>query len=194
LTQLVLADKKYASDHTAINDPEDMNTQRARLALTAVLAAVSLLAVGCGILGKSKPAAWTVSITKKTQASIEIDVIGVTESEKPSWAGYNIDKYWAPGDPRRKGADKDKLTQTLEFEKAWRIEKKDSKWSHWFDRGATELLIIANLPGKFEPGPTDPRRMFLPLNKKSWDAKKSTLEIEVQDTLIKVLTRQKPRR
>jgi hypothetical protein len=61
-------------------------------------------------------------------------------------------------------------------------------------RGATELLLIANLPGHFNSGPADPRRVFIPLDKNAWKADRGTLQIEVQDDLIRVMTPQRPRK
>jgi len=161
---------------------------RGRLAL---FLATMLAAGGCAG-SKGPPVAWKVSITKATPASIEVDLIGVTEADKPFWAGYDLDKYWTPGDLRRRQADK--LSKTLPLNQPWSVERNDPKWNDWLNRGATDLLIIANLPGRFDPGPADPRRIFVPLDKKSWEAKDQALEIQVQDTLIRVLTRQKLRK
>jgi len=173
-----------------------MNHERANWALAGVLGGVILLTAGCSSLGLggAKPAAWTVTITKKAEASIEVDVIGVTEDEKPLWENYNLDKYWSPGDPRRKRAAEDKITTSFQSGKVFTIEKKDPQWNLWFEKGVTELVVIAFLPGKFEPGSADMRRRFLPLDRKSWDAKKDTLEIDVREDMVKVLTRRKVRR
>lgn len=149
--------------------------------LAVVLAGVLL--TGCG---SAQPRPWNVSITKTTSASIQVDLIGVNAAEEPIWQGYNIDKYWSEGDLRRKDAQP--MTQVLKKGQPWVISLKDAKWQAWLNRGATELLVIANLPGHFEPGSGDPRRLFLPLNKGAWNAKNDTLEIEVQDTMILVLT------
>ena len=73
--------------------------------LLLLLAALALLPIGCGT-PKAKPRAWSVSISKQTPASIEVDLIGITEMERPAWEGYDIDKYWKPGDLRRANADK----------------------------------------------------------------------------------------
>ena len=72
------------------------------------------------------------------------------------------------------------------------LSREDPKWKEWLDHGATDLLIIANLPGtNFGSGAADPRRRFVPLDKNAWRAKNRKLEIEIQDTLINVLN--KPR-
>ena len=148
---------------------------------------MALVAVaGCA----SGPKPWNLSINKTTSASIQVDLVGVTESEKPYWQGYDIDRYWTDGDLRRKNAQP--LSQILKLGQPWVVPATDPHWRTWLGRGDTSLLIIANLPGHFDPGAADPRRLFLPLSKKAWDAKNNTLEIEVQDTLIQVNTPQKP--
>jgi len=159
-----------------------------------VLGGVILLAAGCSSLGRVKPTAWNVSITKKADASIEVDVIGVTEDEKPLWESYNLDKYWSPGDPRRKRAAEDKKTTIFEKGNVFTVDKKDPQWDRWLKQGVTELVIIAFLPGKFEPGAADMRRRFLPLDRKAWDAKKDTLRIEIREDMVKVVTPKKLRR
>ena len=153
--------------------------------MAGVLAAVLL--AGCGTPG---PKPWNLSINKTTSASIQVDLIGVTETERPYWEGYNLDQYWTDGDLRRKNAQP--LTQILKLGQPWVVPTTDPKWKEWLGRGDTQLLIIANLPGHFDAGPADPRRLFVPL-KPVWKPEtKDTLEIEVQDTLIKVNTPQKP--
>ena len=155
--------------------------------LTVVVLAC-LLSAGCV---SSRPTSWNLSITKSTYASIEVDLVGITTAEKPYWQGYDIDKYWNAGDLRRKNAKP--LTQILKMGQPWVISIDNSKWQEWLNRGATELLVIANLPGHFDAGLGDPRRIFLSLNPRDWKAKNQTLEIEIQDTMILVNTAAKAR-
>jgi len=146
---------------------------------------------GCGT-PKPKPKPWNLSITKTTPASIQVDLIGVNEIEKPAWEGYDLDKYWSTGDLRRANADK--LTVDLPTGSPWTVSRDNPKWQEWLHRGATELLLIANLPGHFTPGPSDPRRVFIPLDKNLWKAQGGTIQIEVQDDLMRVNTPQRPRK
>lgn len=148
------------------------------------------IGVACGT-PKVKPRPWNLNITKTTPASIEVDLIGVNEIERPAWEGYDLDKYWQPGDLRRANADK--LSMNLQTGSPWVIPRNDPKWQRWMQRGATDLLLIANLPGSFTPGPADPRRVFIPLDKNAWKASRDTLQIEVQDNLVRVMTPQNPR-
>jgi hypothetical protein len=151
--------------------------------------AFMVVAAAFGVVGCSTaPRPWNLSITKTTPASIQVDLIGITESEKPKWEGYSMDLYWSERDLRRINAKP--LTQTLTMGKAWTISENDPKWQDWLNRGATELVIIANLPGKFPPGAADPRLNFFPLGKTAWKAKDHTLVFEVQDTMVIPLTPQ----
>src|SRR5437867_1686804 len=112
-----------------------------KFAIVALLLNV-IFAAGCGGGGKAiiKPRPWSVSITKQTPAAVEVDLIGVTDLEKPAWEGYSISKYWMPGDPRRANADK--ITVDLPTGKEWRVEQDNPQWKKWLDRGVTYLLII----------------------------------------------------
>jgi hypothetical protein len=149
--------------------------------LSVLLGMLAFIPIGCqGV----KP--WDLVINKTTPASIEVDLIGINEIVKPAWEGYDVDQYWTPGDSRRANAEK--LTMNLPTGQPWIVRKDDPHWRSWIDHGATELLIMANLPGHFAPGPTDPRRIFLPLDKHRWKAKGDTLEIEVQDTIVRPIT------
>jgi hypothetical protein len=146
----------------------------AQLAVT--LLAVALTAVSC--VSTSKP--WTVSITKTTPASIEVDLIGVSESERAFYENLAWDAYWPN---TRVRMDADKLTKVLEKGKPWVIDIKDPIWARWLNRGATKLFILANLPDR-----SGLWKVALPLDKGSWKAKGDMLEIQVQDTMIRVLT------
>jgi hypothetical protein len=135
--------------------------------------------------GCSSPKPWNLNITKTTPASIQVDLIGVKPEEKPGWEARNLDKYWGP-DGALMRRDAQPLSQTLQKGVPWRISVNDSKWQEWLNRGCTEVLVLANLPGSFESGPADPRRRFLPLV--GWKTKGKMIEIEVRDTMIQVLT------
>jgi hypothetical protein len=149
----------------------------------------AILGAGCGA-PKAKPRAWNITVTKATTAAIQADIVGINSLEKPTWANYSIDNYWTnPNSLRR---DADKLTQLLQTGKPWVISITDSKWQQWKARGVTELVLIADLPGRFDPGPGDPRRVFLTLDKNAWKSK-DQIEIQIQENLIRVMTPQKLR-
>lgn len=147
------------------------------------LLVLASMLVGCS----STPRAWNIKIKKSP--AIEVDLVGVKEREKPQLEAYSIDKYWSPDDLVRKDADK--LCSEVGTNEVWVVSRKDPKWNTWLNRGVSGLYIIANLPGSFEGSP-DPRREYLPLTKSHWDAKKRTLEVEIQSSRIVILTPEKP--
>ncbi|PYJ97885.1 MAG: hypothetical protein DME23_13525 [Verrucomicrobia bacterium] len=166
-------------------------TERKISSLSVLLVALTFLTVGCRS-SRPKPVAWNVSITKVTPASIEVDVVGVTPSEKPYWMNsVKPDDYWKQTSSIRNGARK--VSNNLQTGQPWVLGKENPIWKEWFGYGATELMIMANLPGKgYDNGPFDRRRVFISLDKKVWEAKDNTIQIQVQDEFIRVLTPQKP--
>ena len=150
-----------------------------------LMAGLSQLLVSCQST-HPQPAAWDLVITKTVPASIEVDLIGISDIERPAWEGYDLDQYWTAGDSRRAKADK--LSKNLETGQPWVVSRTDHQWQKWLSHGASQLLIMANLPGHFAPGPTDPRRTFLPLAPDRWKTKNGRLDIEVQDTIVRPLT------
>jgi hypothetical protein len=155
-----------------------------KFSLLAFGALAILSLTGCS----TGPSAWNLEIRKTTGSSIQVDLVGVTESEKPKWEAYSMDNYWNnENDPRR--TDALKLTHFFGSKEPWLVPKDDPIWQKWFAQGDTELAIIANLPGaNFPAGAGDPRLNFFPLNKGAWKAKKHTLVFEVQDTIVKPVT------
>jgi hypothetical protein len=160
----------------------------------AIVALLSLCGTGCHSV--PTPKAWNVSIVKETAATIDVDLIGVSSLEKSDWANYNLNDYFNnPNDPRRKEAlqSGDLVTFALKKGEASVLKIDDAHWKKWFTHGASELLILAKLPGVFSGSGDDPRRKFLYLGKSDWKAQKKTIEIEIQNTRIRVLTPQVPR-
>ena len=154
------------------------------LRVSFLLLAVTVLVAGCGS-SQPSPVAWNINIKKP--APIEVDLVAVTAREKPRFEAYALDKYWSPNDEERKGADK----LTSEPVDTWTITRKDPKWKAWLGRRVVGLYVIANLPGNFEGG-ADPRREYLPLDKGHWDPEeRRTLNIEVKENRILILTPEK---
>jgi hypothetical protein len=150
--------------------------------------ALCIITAGCSSL--PKPVPWNVSITKVTPASIEVDIVGISPTEKPYWMNsVKPDDYWKPNNSVRNGAKK--LSTTFQDGTTFELKRDNPIWNDWFSYGTTELMVMANLPGSYDNGPFDRRRLFLPLNKKLWKSKNKTLEIEIQDEFIRVLTPQK---
>jgi len=172
----------------------NLNRTTTTACFLALLAVISLLGSGCHSTPKPKP--WNIKITKTTPATVDVDVIGVSSSEKQDWASYDLNKYWSPNDERRREAvaSDDLVSFSLKMGEASELKIDDKHWKKWLRNPTAELLIIANLPGSFSGGADDFRRKFLYLGKSDWDPDiKKTIEIEIQTTLIKVKTTQIPR-
>ena len=158
-------------------------------------AALSVLAAGCSSPAPSPTRGsvvpWTVKITKATSASVEVDVFGVSKSDDAYWRNsVQMDAYWKPKSSIRQSAMDRYNAKSTRFEATGVLvlERKDPIWAKWSSYGSYELAIMANLPGNFPNPAADPRRLFLPLGKKEWDAKGRTLEIEILEGQIRVLT------
>jgi len=146
----------------------------------------ALLGIGC------RSPRWNVSTTKVTPASVEVDLVGVTPSDEPYWKNMRPDDYWKPDSSIRSGATK--VTTRFQEGQTWVLSKDNPIWDKWLAHGVTEIMVIANLPGSYDNSLYDRRRVFLPLKAKAWRPKDQTLEIEVQDEFVKVLTPSKGKR
>jgi hypothetical protein len=168
--------------------------------LATAAAALALLLTGCSSMSKtkdmlasSKPVAQNIKITvDKTleNTSIQIDLLGAsTVSDLPKWQTYSVTEYWQPGNTTRR----DTVRVTLDFgtgkPATQTLPKKDPMWKRWLGTGSANLVILADLPGIAAGGTSDPRRLIIPLDAKSW--KKSSgapIEILVQESGLRLLT------
>ena len=157
--------------------------------LVALCVAVVASLAGCASSPTGRPVAWNVDITKKTTASIEVDLIGVANKNEESFlTGLSADDYWKPDSQIRKDADTlgNKMTKFLREDQPWVIARTDPQWQHWLNRGVYELFMVARLPEA-----SGDWKVPLLLGKKVWDAKNHTLEIVVVDSGVSVQTKTK---
>ena len=160
-----------------------------------LLLAIGLMTPACGSAGhkSGKPIAWNVKITKSTAASLEVDLIGVSPSEDAYWRrSVKPDDYWNPSKPVRKQAQNRAKTTRFESGNVYVLKIDDPTWNQWRAYGTSELLVMANLPGKYSNDEADPRRLVVPIGKNDWQAKDKTIELEVLDSQIRVLTPPRP--
>jgi hypothetical protein len=191
--------------HSAPRPP--LSRSRTRSAATGVMSGLSgcllgtlfvatFFSMGCASSKpppKPRPVAWNLEITKTVPAAIEIDLIPINTFNRAAWEEYDLDRYWRPND-RRRAEQRNKVSKELEENEPVVIDRSAEIWETWLHEDkAVELLLIANLPGSdFPSGLADPRRVFLPLDRRHWAAEKHKLEIEVRST--EVLIRTSPRR
>ena len=124
------------------------------------------------------------------QASVLVDLVGVNAANLPRWENYSMKKYWEDNDPMRKDADKKTLNFVSGQSLSQTLEAKDPKWDQWKSKGATHILVLADLPGTHvdKPGSQDARRLVLPLDECHWAKKTSKLSVLVKRSGMDVLT------
>lgn len=148
-----------------------------RAALTTCMVCLGWLAGGCGqgpfnvevVLDDKDP-----GLTDKLGAlqSIEVNFVGVNETERPRWEQMSMSEYWQPGNPIRASAKKHVMTFGQGREKQQVLKKSNPMWRVWLgERQAKHLFVLAYLPWirKDQPGDADPRRTTLPLEIGRWE-------------------------
>lgn len=112
-------------------------------------------------------------------ASIQVDVVGVTQANSGMIEGAPISKYFQSGSVVRQGA----MAKSFRFGGSQPtiqlVDKTDPIWARWKAEHVTSLVVLADVPGVFEdlPGDADPRRKILPLTGKT--APKGVAELEI---------------
>lgn len=160
--------------------------QPCKVILVALVAA--LFCSGC-----HSPKAYTISIVPHTTASVEVDLVGVAPAELEDWQSYKVTDYFQSDNPMRRQAVRVPVLVAGGKANPPEFSRTNAQWTAWLNSGVTHLVILANLPGNFS-GSTDSsaRRKVIDLSKKFvFKNKKKTIEIEIQDARIKILTPQK---
>jgi hypothetical protein len=170
--------------------------------LIAGVAMVLMAAVltGCGSCKPGKPGPpgqYTIEVAlddSLRSSSVLVDLVGVNPSTLPRWEAYDMGKYWREGDPMRRDADKVVLNFVSGQSLTNSLVSTNPQWDKWKATGATQLMVLADLPGTqaSRPGSQDPRRLSLPLDECSWPSKTKTLKVLVQRSGMVVLTPMRP--
>jgi hypothetical protein len=103
--------------------------------------------------------------------TLDVDLVGINESDRPEWESTSIDAYFSAGNTLRSGANADGLVRTLHFSNAdpspRTIARSDAMWQKWQQK--PWLVVMAQLPPQAgAAGPGDRRRIFLPLDRARW--------------------------
>ena len=104
------------------------------------LAALFLLPVlltltGCESCKPGKPGPITyfpvqVSLAPSLQGkSVLVDLVGVSEPNRPRWEAYSMSKYWKDGDPMRQNAVKKTFNFTSGSALTGKLEASDPVWN-----------------------------------------------------------------
>ena len=115
--------------------------------------------------------------------SMEVDVVGVNESELDRWRHYSVTQYFSAEDLFRKDADRYTMTFTDSDAKPKTLEPKDPVWKVWQEKSAQALVILAHLPGEHQdqPDQQDARRLIIPLADSGFSMKQaSTITVVVK--------------
>ncbi len=137
-----------------------------RLRSTALVLATGLsLLTGC-----SSPSLDTVNLqgsASVASASVQVDVVGLNAGSQTLKA-LPVPQYWRGGNAPYK-ADAKSFRFGPNSPQTYTIAASDPIWAHWKSIGATEVMVIADLPGVFAdlPGDADQRRKIIPITSKT---------------------------
>lgn len=107
-----------------------------------------------------------------TIKAIEVDFIGVNESELDRWKQMPVSEFWGVDSPIRANAKKHVMAFGQGLPLKQTLLETDPVWKTWIDeRGAKYLVVFAYLAWlqKDQPGTADPRRLILPLERGKWE-------------------------
>lgn len=139
-----------------------------------------VILAGCGVT-ILQPGFMTEVAPSYQGASIQVDLIGVNNSELAAWNAKPIDDYFAAGDMFRASAPKVTLNFGAGEDGMKSLPASHPIWKQWKSKNATNIMVIADLPGYTVPmGGIDLRRQTVPLSSNQWA--KSPPEISIQIT------------
>lgn len=129
--------------------------------------------------------------TAPTHPTIQVDLVGLSDSERASWDEMSLSSYWMPGSERRAAvADRTiRIRFGSERTDPVRIPVDAGIWTTWKRAGATWLYVVANLPGGLEDrrGAEDPRRLAVSLETDELDPE-APLLIEIRRDAVVFMT------
>jgi hypothetical protein len=118
-------------------------------------------------------------------ASIQVDLVGVNNSELATWNAKPIDDYFAAGDAFRASASKVTFQFGDSQPAVQSLPVTDKAWQQWKAKGASHVVVIADLPGYTLPmGGVDLRRQIIPLQSDKWEKSPPVITVEVSPTGI----------
>ena len=105
-----------------------------------------------------------------TSSSVLVDIVGIGPNNQ-ALKLTPVSKYWQGGAGQSK-ADAKSYRFGPNSPQNYTLAAGDPIWKRWHDMGATEVMVIADLPGVFAdmPGDADARRKILPMSSKTGTA------------------------
>ncbi len=159
-----------------------------------LIAFIALLCVGCQ---------YQVSVSlddglreSGMMPSLEIDLVGVNDSELDRWRHYSVTEYFGVGDVFRQDADRYTMTFANTDPGPKSLHHKHPIWDVWRHKSARWLIVMAHLPGDHKdlPDQQDVRRLILSLSsKEGWPQWPTThIDLVVKRSGVVSLTDMKP--
>jgi hypothetical protein len=166
------------------------------MARTSGIVAWCVAAVGALVLGGCGSARMTThninvsldeALTKPgATPSVQVDIFGVSEKEKPLWESADVSKYWTT----TRADVKDRRTFSFGPGKTspQTLKRSDEVWGKWRERDAMYLVVITDLPAPPGGGAADARRWVLELASDWWEHKKADdpINVTVQRTRLDI--------
>lgn len=174
-----------------------MNVQYGKpFVLAVAMSLVLALVAGCASCkpGKTgKIGRYNIDITLDDtldNASVLVDLVGVSALSLQQWESYEMSKYWEYGNSKRKDAEKVTLSFLADSPLSQSLAETNAIWDTWRSHAVTHVLVLADLPGVHtdKPGTQDSRRQILPLDECRWPKKTETLKVSVKRSGIDILT------
>jgi len=141
-----------------------MRCMTIRSLLLALVLAVG--AVGCGKTGR-----YNIRVTiapELRDVSEEVHIVGVNDTDLARWNDRSMTQYWLNVGPEQD--DVYRMVFGRGFASTNILSAEDEIWSRWKSLGARHLFILSLYPmgAKDDTGSADPRRLYLPMEKKRW--------------------------
>jgi hypothetical protein len=152
-------------------------------------------AVGCPCTPEPHPVSVKLgSEFMANKPAIEVVITALNKQEGGYLSQYPMSRFFAPGDTERSGLKRfvmqfgpnQPTNQTFspDVKEQWK-----QNWDAWLNHGATDLFVMAFLPGRFDdkPGNLDARRQIVPLGKCHWKPNQA-IEFELTPAKLELLT------
>lgn len=113
--------------------------------------------------------------------SLELDIVGVNESEKRWLENYKIDTYFEVDNPLRKSLEPYTIHFSSNKEPEQLFSEHEKQWKAWNKKGFTELIVLVNLPG-LDDNARKIMKSIKPTDIKSYFLRKTHYYIELRPT------------
>ncbi|QOJ18278.1 MAG: hypothetical protein HRU76_12080 [Phycisphaeraceae bacterium] len=127
-----------------------------------------------------------------SMVSFEVDIVGVTELDKPTWEAQNVDDYFSPRNARRANATRHTMSFSNQQPQPQTLRYDAQVWNTWRNQGAMHVVLLASIPGS---GVTstggDTRRLVLPLSTARWNDRQQ-INIVVKSDGVQCVSAMKP--